>query len=122
MTTQAKALVKWLTDNVIKTYSDPVPKNATLPYAVLGYGLNPFGRSYLQQVIIWTQSEKDYSKAYGYVDKLETAIGHAGALITGVNCRLWVQKGEPFAQNNTNRDADVRSVLVNLEVTAYYNI
>lgn len=120
MTKQAKALVKWLTDNMVKTYSDPVPKNATLPYAVLGYGLNPFGRSYLQQVIIWTQSDKDYSKAYRYVDKLEAAIGHAGARVAGADCVLWIRKGDPFAQNNTNRDADVRSVLVNLDIVAYY--
>jgi len=120
MTNQSRTLIQWLNDNVIKTYSDPVPKNASLPYATLSYGISAFGRSYLQQVIIWTRAEKDYSEAYSYVDKLQTALGHAGSRIVGTDCILWVRKGDPFAQNNTNRDADVRSVMVNLDIVAYY--
>lgn len=119
MTNEAKTLIKWLNNNVIKTYMEPVPQNATLKYATLGYGQSTFGRPYLQQVIIWTRKEKDYSEAYAIVDKLQKLLGHTGARVVGQDCVLWIRKGEPFAQNTTQREADIRSVLVNLDIVAY---
>ena len=120
MVNQATALIAWL-NTILTTYQDPVPDTATLPYITLGFEQPRNAESVIQQLTIWTRSENSYASAYGYANAIETALGEVGIVVDGVNCKLWVKKGSPFVQNRNDDERTIRAVLINLEISYYYN-
>jgi hypothetical protein len=120
MTNQATALIAWL-NTILTTYQEPVPDTATLPYITLGFEQPRNAEPVNQQLTIWTRSENSYAAAYGYANAIETALGEVGIVVIGVNCKLWVKKGSPFVQNRNDDERTIRAVLINLEISYYYN-
>lgn len=118
MTNGAKTLIAWLTQNVLKTYQEPISTQATLPYIGLSYVENNFSETTLQQLTIWTRSDGSYKEAYEYADKLNDLIGEQGVLI-GDDVKFYITKGSPFVQNRLDDTKTIKAVLVNLNVKLY---
>ena len=119
MTDGARLLIKWLTDNVLVTYQEPVSSKAKLPYISLGYTDGNFGEPYVQQLSIWTRSDSSYSQAYQIADKLDKLIGDNGILIKDEKTTMWLKRGSPFMQNRNDPDLTIKAVFVNLEISKY---
>jgi hypothetical protein len=120
MVNQATALIAWL-NTILTTYQEPVPDTAVLPYISLGFEQPRNAEPVNQQLTIWTRSENSYAQAYGYATAIETALGEVGIIVDGANCKLWIKKGSPFVQNRNDDERTIRAVLVNLEISYYYN-
>ena len=121
MTNGAKLLIKWLNNNIIKTYQEPVNSNASLPYISLSYVENEFGNDTAQQLTIWTRSDASYQEAYSYADKLNSLIGEGGLLIKDDELgTMVIYKGSPFCQNRLDDVKTIRAILINV-IAKYYN-
>lgn len=122
MTNGAKLLIKWLKENVLNTYQEPVNSNASLPYISLSYVENEFASQTAQQLTIWTRSDASYQEAYSYADKLSKLIGESGVLVKDNDLgTIAIYKGSPFCQNRLDDTTTIRAVLVNLLVINYNN-
>lgn len=120
MTDGAKTLVKWLNDNVITSYQEPVSASAQLPYASFSYAESEMAVDTLVSVSIWTRSTS-YAAAYSYADKIDELLGKGdeGIIIAGEDCYLKIRRGSPFVQNKNDEDDTIRAVLVNLIIVKY---
>lgn len=118
----AKTLVKWLNENVLTAYQEPVSSGAQLPYASFSYVESQRGEQTLVSLSIWTRSTS-YAKAYEYADKIDEllGVGEEGILIRDKENDVYMKilRGSPFAQNKTDEDDTIRAVLVNLIITLY---
>ena len=116
----AKTLVKWLTNNVMPTYQEPVSSQAKLPYASFSYVESEMAVDSIISVSIWTRSTS-YSSAYDYADKLDKllGVGDDGIIIKGGDSYYNIRRGNPFVQNKTDEDDTIRAVLANLIIKKF---
>lgn len=119
MTDGAKMLIKWLSDNVLKAYHEPVYEKTELPYISLAYSESDWSDSTNQQITIWSRKDSTYSEAFGYADTLSDLIGTAGVLLSNDDCKLYITKGSPFAQPLMDDTKTIRAVVVNLNIKLY---
>lgn len=114
MTNEVRAIIKWLKENVLTAYQEPVSSKASLPYISLSSAFGGFNDDSLQQLTIWTRSDGSYESAYHYADLISAAIGDQGVIITNGDTRLYLTKGSPFSQNRLDDTTTIRAVLVNV--------
>lgn len=120
MTNGAKLLVKWLNDNVLTAYQEPVSSQASLPYISFSYAESEMATDTIISLSIWTRSTT-HRAAYEYADKIDELLGPGedGIIIHGDDIYMNIRRGSPFAQNKNDEDDTIRAVLVNLIIRTY---
>lgn len=95
-------------------YEDTIPHNAELPYITYSVSLEPTYGDTLIQARIWYRTTV-LGDIANDIQKLEDYIGE-GVLepIGSGNNSLWIKKGSPFFDIQTDEDITIKVVYLNL--------
>jgi hypothetical protein len=103
---------------IVPVFVEPVNQSVNKPYGVISLSFGGFGDQALANLIVYS-ANSDYTEAEKITDKIRDAVGNGGVVITDGTARIWLQKGDPFAQHYPQPDRNIRAIYINFDVRIY---
>ena len=115
--TKAAAIYQFWNSFGIKAYEEnTVPTDATFPYVTYQLVTDSFDRDVAATASLWYRSES-WTAINAKTEEISAHIGLGGKIIKCDGGRIWIKRGQPFAQNMGDESDDlIKRKYLNLTV------
>lgn len=113
--TKAAAIYQFWSSFGLTAYEEnTVPTDATFPYVTYQLVTDNFNREVAATASLWYRSES-WKAINAKAEEISSFIGQGGKIIKIDGGRLWIKRGQPFAQNmGDESDNMIRRKYLNL--------
>ena len=116
MTKAAAIYAFWSSFGLIAYEENTVPTDAAFPYLTYQLVTDSFDREVVASASLWyrSQSWKDINAK---TEEISAYIGMGGKIITCDGGKIWIKRGQPFAQNMGDESDDlIRRKYINVSL------
>ena len=105
--TKAAAIYQFWSDFGLPAYEEnTVPTDADFPYVTYQLVTDSFDREVAATASLWYRSES-WTAINGKTEEISAHIGLGGKIIKCDGGRIWIKRGQPFAQNMGDESDDL---------------
>lgn len=98
-----------------------VPDDAKFPYITYQLVTDSFGQEVAATASLWYRSES-WTAINAKKEEISESIGRGGKIINCDNGRIWIKRGQPFAQNmRDDTDTLIKRKYLNLSIEYFTN-
>ena len=115
--TKAAAIYQFWSGFGLTAYEEnSVPEDAAFPYVTYQLVTDSFDSEVAATASLWYRGES-WKEANAKVEEISSAIGRGGKIIKCDGGRIWIKRGQPFAQNMGDESDDlIKRKYLNLTV------
>ena len=105
--TKAAAIYQFWSSFGLTAYEEnTVPTDATFPYVTYQLVTDSFDREVAATASLWYRSES-WTAINAKMEEISARIGLGGKIIKCDGGRIWIKRGQPFAQNMGDESDDL---------------
>lgn len=105
--TKAAAIYQFWSGFGLTAYEEnTVPEDAVFPYVTYQLVTDSFGREVAATASLWYRSES-WTAINAKMEEISAHIGLGGKIIKCDGGRIWIKRGQPFAQNMGDESDDL---------------
>ena len=105
--TKAAAIYQFWSSFGLTAYEEnTVPEDATFPYVTYQLVTDSFGREAASAASLWYRGES-WTAINAKTEEISAHIGLGGKIIKCDGGRIWIKRGQPFAQNMGDESDDL---------------
>ena len=105
--TKAAAIYQFWSGFGLTTYEEnTVPEDATFPYVTYQLVTDSFDREVAATAALWYRGES-WAAINAKTEEISANIGLGGKIIKCDGGRIWIKRGQPFAQNMGDESDDL---------------
>ena len=105
--TKAAAIYQFWNDFGLTFYEEnTVPADATFPYGTYQLVTDSFDREVAATASLWYRAES-WTAINAKTEEISAHIGLGGKIIKCDGGRIWIKRGQPFAQNMVDESDDL---------------
>lgn len=120
--TKAAAIYRFWSGFGLTAYEEnTVPGDALFPYITYQLVTDSFGQEVAAAASLWYRSES-WTAINAKTEEISEFIGRGGKIINCDKGRIWVKRGQPFAQNmRDDTDTLIKRKYLNLSIEYFTN-
>lgn len=120
--TKAAAIYQFWSGFGLTAYEEnTVPDDAVLPYLTYQLVTDSFGQEVAAAASLWYRSES-WTAINAKTEEISESIGRGGKFINCDKGRIWIKRGQPFAQNmRDDTDTIIKRKYLNLSIEYFTN-
>lgn len=120
--TKAAAIYRFWSGFGLTAYEEnTVPGDALFPYITYQLVTDSFGQEVAAAASLWYRSES-WTAINAKTEEISELIGRGGKIINCDKGRIWVKRGQPFAQNmRDDTDTLIKRKYLNLSIEYFTN-
>lgn len=120
--TKAAAIYQFWSGFGLTAYEEnTVPDDAKFPYITYQFVTDSFGQEVAATASLWYRSES-WTAINAKTEEISEFIGRGGKIINCDKGRIWIKRGQPFAQNmRDDTDTLIKRKYLNLSIEYFTN-
>ena len=116
MTKAAAIYAFWSSFGLIAYEENTVPTDAAFPYLTYQLVTDSFDREVVASASLWYRSQS-WTDINAKTEEISAYIGMGGKIITCDGGKIWIKRGQPFAQNMGDESDDlIRRKYINVSL------